>query len=66
MRRAVLSVAVVLALVTADLAEAGTKRILIVSDSWGMQLTSENYDGFPSNDVFENVLAANGFTDVGV
>jgi len=66
MGRTVLSVMVILVLCAATAAEAETKRILIVSDSWGMQLTSENYDGFPSDDVFENVLAANGYPDVGV
>ncbi len=43
--------------------EAATTRILIVGDSWGMQLTSDNYDNFPSNDVFDDVLAANGLGD---
>ncbi len=36
------------------------KRILIVGDSWAMSITAENRDGFPSNDVFDAVLAANG------
>ncbi len=66
MRRVLLAVTAILVLLAASTAETETKRILIVSDSWGMQLTSENYDGFPSNDVFENVLAATGFPDVGV
>jgi hypothetical protein len=66
MRRIVFCLTVILVLCAAGAAETETKRILIVSDSWGMQLTSENYDGFPSHDVFENVLAANGFPDVGV
>lgn len=37
-----------------------TKKILIVGDSWAMSITKENVDGFPSADVFDDVLAANG------
>ena len=66
MRRIVFRAMVVLILCASGTAAAETKRILIVSDSWGMQLTSENYDRFPSHDVFENVLAANGLPDIGV
>ncbi|GEM_PF-780670 len=44
-------------------ADAPTKRILIVGDSWAASITTENRDGFPSPDVFDNVLAENGFGD---
>lgn len=37
-----------------------TPRILIVGDSWAMSITAENRDGFPSPDVFDDVLEANG------
>lgn len=44
-------------------AEAATKRILIVGDSWAMSISAENWDNFPSNDVFDDLLAANGLGD---
>ena len=53
----------VLGLFVAGIADAGTKRILIVGDSWAMSLTAENRDGFPAPDVFDQVLAANGLGD---
>jgi lysophospholipase L1-like esterase len=37
-----------------------TKKILIVGDSWAMSLTKENVDGFPTPDVFDDALVANG------
>lgn len=36
------------------------KRILIVGDSWAASITAENRDGFPSPDVFDDTLQANG------
>ncbi|MFA6239717.1 MAG: SGNH/GDSL hydrolase family protein [Candidatus Hydrogenedentales bacterium] len=45
-------------------AQAKTKRILIVGDSWAMSVSAENHDGFPSKDVFDQVLADSGFPDV--
>lgn len=36
------------------------KRILIVGDSWAASVTAENRNGFPSPDVFDDALAANG------
>ncbi len=41
-------------------AQDATKRILIVGDSWSASITAENHDGFPSPDVFNDVLAENG------
>lgn len=36
------------------------KRILIVGDSWAASISSENRDGFPSPDIFDELLVANG------
>lgn len=41
-------------------AEKRTPRILIVGDSWAASITSKNRDGFPSPDVFDDVLKTNG------
>ena len=40
--------------------QAPVKRILIVGDSWAASITAENRDGFPSPDVFDDALKANG------
>lgn len=45
-------------------AQAKTKRILIVGDSWAMSITAENHDNFPSKDVFDETLAENGLAGV--
>ena len=42
-------------------AQDRTPVILIVGDSWAASITAENRDGFPSPDVFDDVLVANGF-----
>ncbi|MCC6696943.1 MAG: SGNH/GDSL hydrolase family protein [Candidatus Hydrogenedentes bacterium] len=41
-------------------AQEAVKRILIVGDSWAASITAENHDGFPSPDVFDESLKANG------
>jgi lysophospholipase L1-like esterase len=41
-------------------AKEATKRILIVGDSWAASISAENRDGFPSPDVFDEVLADTG------
>lgn len=60
------SLVLILAVVTLSLTAlaqplaAPVQRILIVGDSWAMSITKENHDGFPSEDVFDKALAANG------
>jgi lysophospholipase L1-like esterase len=45
---------------TTAVAADPVKRILIVGDSWAASITAENRDGFPSPDVFDDALKANG------
>ena len=63
-RRAIGLSLFIICVCAAATAQAATKRILIVGDSWAMSLTSKNHDGFPSPDVFDKTLAENGLGDV--
>ncbi len=42
-------------------AEAQTRRILVVGDSWAMSICVPNRDNFPTVDTFDSVLADYGF-----